>query len=462
MRSGLHMLILMLFLAVGFVSSMSAGDRANIRAMSMAGTSVASASGLDAVGVNPANLATYDRGNLAVSLLPIGIHVGSDFFDYGTYTQYFTGVATDSGRAGRYLTEQDKNAIIAGFANYVGRAVVDVEARLFGVSYCIKGLGGVAFTITDRVGAFADLPRDYVKFILNGNPIGSEYHFKDTKVQTSWIREYALTVGGKVPAAFLDDLNVGAAAKLVHGFGYYEIQRFNTSLLTDDHATLTGSVDFLSRSAGVDPTSVRRIGTYELFPDVAGKGFGIDVGVRGNANRFLSFGLSISDIGSINWRRNTTSKSADTTIVVDDPLNDSQRRTIENVVKGTTTPIGRFTTSLPTTFRMGVALQVDKLSAEDSSPSVLVELDYTQAFVETPYSTKNPRVSLGAEYRPIPWVVIRSGASFGGADYMGLALGAGVNTRYVDFEIGSGNVTWLLSPNSFSQGSVAVGTRIRL
>lgn len=439
-----------------------AGERSNIRGMGMARTFVASSTGLDAVGINPANLAVSDSSTVTFGLLPLGVHVGSDFLDYHLYTTYFTGVQTDSGRVGRYLTEQDKQIILNSFTDPVARTTGELETRLIGITYRIEGFGAGAFTVTDHVGAFANVPRDYVEFLLNGNPIGSSYHFNDTKVQASWTREYALSMGGNLRIRFLKSVAAGAAVKLVHGFGYYEVQRFNTSLVTDLHATLTGSVDFLSRRAGIDPTEARFLDTYKLFPAVAGKGLGFDLGIRGEVNEFLSAGVSITDIGSIAWNVGTEEKFADTTLVVDDPLNEAQRSRIEDAVKGKARSTGRFSTSLPTTLRMGVALQVDELPGMDGMPGeLLLELDYNQSLVETPFSSTSPRVSLGAEYRPVSWLPLRSGVSFGGTDHMNLALGVGVSLSVFEFELASENVTWLFVPNSFSQGSVAVGTRFR-
>ena len=167
-------------------------------------------------------------------------------------------------------------------------------------------------------------------------------------------------------------------------------------------------------------------------------------------------------MGSLRWTKNAEEKYADTTLVIDDPLNEEQRAAVERAVKGRSRETGAFSTSLPTTVRFGVALEIHKLpEMEDMPGELLVELDYNQSIKETAYSTKTPRVSLGVEYKPIPWLPLRSGVSFGGTDHMNLALGFGVNLGVFDFELASENVTWLLVPKSFSQGSVAIGTRFR-
>jgi hypothetical protein len=273
-----------------------------------------------------------------------------------------------------------------------------------------------------------------------------------------------LTVGINIPPPrFLESLAGGVAVKLVHGYGYFEVVRFHTSLHTDHQATLTGQVDFLSRQSGPDPTQARFINRYKLFPEVAGRGVGFDVGSWGRVNDYLMLGLSATDIGKVKWRKNIVIKQADTTLVVDDPLNEQQRSSIERALRGTTQDGSPFTTQLPTAVRLGAAVEIHHLPQMKGMPGeMLIELNYNQFLEETPFSTTIPRVSIGIEYKPIEWIPIRSGMSFGGTDHLNLALGVGLHFSMFEFELASENVTWLLAPRSFSRGSLAVGARFKL
>ena len=440
-----------------------AGERANIRGMAMARTFVATSRGIDAVGINPANLALPDSGTVTVSIIPFGAHAGSDFLDYDLYTSYFTGIETDSGRVARYMNESDKRRVLEAFEDATGRVSADVEATVVGISYRLGRTGALALTVKEQIYAFADLPRDYVEFIFNGNPTGTKYEFGGTEARVSWTREFALSFGANIPGvSFLPSFAVGLGAKLLKGYGFYEIQRFDTSLKTSVNATLTGVIDFLSRSAGEDPTRNRSLNAYSFFPQPAGTGYGLDLGIAGAFNDYLSFGISVTDIGTINWTKDTRETYADTTIVVDDPLQELQRDAIEDIVKGRKRSVESFSTPLPTSFRVGFALVVNNLPTFEKMPGeLLVGLDYNQGFEETAITTTNPRVSLGVEYKPLPWLPLRSGFSFGGTDGVNLALGFGINAGVFDFELASENITWLFAPRSFSHGSVAAGMRLR-
>jgi hypothetical protein len=439
-------------------------ERANIRGMGMARTFVATSRGLDAVGINPANLALPDSGTVSVNILPFGIHVGSDVLDYELYTSYFTGVQTENGRVARYLTESDKQRLLSAFGDGLSRTTLDVDAQLLGVSYRLEGVGAFSFTVSDHLSAFLKIPRAYAEFLVNGNPPGSTYDFSATDAKASWTREYALSFGTAIPdVSFLRYLAAGAAMKIVQGYGYYEVQHFNTSLVTADNGALTGAIDFLARGAGDDPTPHNIVEQLSGFSKSAGTGYGFDIGIAGAVNTFLSFGMSVTDIGWMRWYSNTQQWSADSTIVVDDPLNNDQRNAIEHAVKGQKRSVEPFTVSLPTTLRLGVSFAVHKMPGATTMPGeLLVALDYNQGFQEIPGSTTSPRVSLGVEYKPVHWLPLRSGVSFGGTDHINVALGIGVDLGVFDLDLASENVNWLFAPKSFSHGSIAGGMRIRL
>ena len=444
------------------------GERSNVRGIGMARTFVVGSRGLDAVAINPANLAYPADGAVTFSFLPLGplgLHVGTDFLDYGLYTTYFTGVETDTGNVARYLTPPDKQRILDAFSGSGGKLTADVEALLFGITVRIGSLGAAAFTVTEQAGGYVNIPRDYAAFLFNGNPPGTTYDFGATDVKASWTRTYALSYGGVIrQPGFLKSLAAGGAIKLIHGFGYADVQRFNTVLSTAANGVLSGSVHLLSRAAGADfLEGGDHSPGYQPFPKPAGSGYAVDLGVAGAVNDYLSFGLSVTDVGAMRWNANVQKTSVDTLMVVDDPLVLSNRDGIERTLKGRKGTADPFYSNLPTQLRMGVAVQVDKLPAFDHFPgTMLAELDYNQGFQNTPGSTRIPRVSLGVEYLPLGWLPLRTGVSFGGIDHFNLAFGFGLSLGVFEFGLASENVSWLFEPTTFSQASISMGMRWRI
>jgi hypothetical protein len=165
----------------------------------------------------------------------------------------------------------------------------------------------------------------------------------------------------------------------------------------------------------------------------------------------------------VNWSKELEEMRADSTLVVDSPLDADQRDAVEDAVKGRRNPGTPFTTSLPATLRVGVALAVHELPAFGAMPGeLLVGLDYNQGLTELPGTTMTPRVSVGLEYKPQGWVMVRSGVSVGGMDNFNVALGLGIHVGPFGFDIASENTGWLFAPKSFSHGSLAVGMQIAL
>ncbi len=439
-----------------------AGERTSIQGIGMGRTSVASGLGIDAVGINPANLARPLDGMVSIALSPVAVSLGSDFLSYDLYTRYFTGVATDSGRIGHSLTDFDKREILNAFPGSEGHAVADVEARPLGIAVSLGDLGTVALTMTDRVAAVVTIPSSYVEFLFYGNPPGSAYDFSQSSGVGFWTREYALSYGMNLPSpVFLRSLSAGASLKLVSGFGYYELEHFKSTLTTSSYGVLDGTIDLLARGAGLDPSgnSSTRVSP---FPDAAGRGFGLDLGVAGELTDFLRFGLSVTDIGSMTWDANVRQTRATGNIHLDNPLDPAQRDSVENAMKGTTEQGSAFSTTLPTTLRLGVAVELHKVRGLKKliKGELLVAADYNQGLAGTFGSSTNPRLSLGMEYKPWSFFPLRAGVSFGGIEAgVNVALGVGFHFGVFDLDLASENVEWIFSPSTTAHGSMAMGMR---
>ena len=117
-------LIIAVVLGVVIANTSNAGnDLFSGRTVGMARTFTASSRGLDAIGLNPANLALDDRGsNVTFEVAPIGLVAGSDFLNYKIYQDDFTGVDSLGAngkptgvRVGKFLSQSDKDEILGLF-----------------------------------------------------------------------------------------------------------------------------------------------------------------------------------------------------------------------------------------------------------------------------------------------------------------------------------------------------------
>ncbi|MGD0337560.1 MAG: DUF5723 family protein [Bacteroidota bacterium] len=436
---------------------------ANARSMGMARASMVSARGIDAIGLNPANLGLADRSPFSVSIFPLGVHIGTNFITYERYKAYFTGTQTDSGKVGRYLSESDKEDILNYFPEGMGKMASGGAITLFAMTYIDENLGGFAFTVNERFGASASIPRDYLRLLLYGNPLGSTYDFSGTEANGEWLREYAISYGRQLPS-FLQHttISVGVSLKLLHGFAFGSVDEFSAMVTTDPNSALTGTAKYRGRSATIDAINDTTHSGFVLFPAPAGTGFGFDLGATAHIGQAFWFGMSVIDVGSMTWTRNTREYRGDTSVTITDLTTQAKRDSITDTFKSKEYPVESFNTSLPSVLRCGVAVDVQQLPFMKAMPGqMVVELDYIQGLNSFVGNTTSPRFALGVDYHLLRWLPIRTGFAFGGSERVHWGLGSGVNLDGFDFEIGTEDIIAILAPSVMSTASLAIGMRLR-
>jgi len=435
------------------------GENQNVRGVGMGKTYAAVSYGLDAAGLNPANLSLGPDHFLSIGVSPAAFHAGGDVFSYDVYTNFFSGVESSTGLEGRYLADVEKDVIMSRFNGQdFGESFADFGARLLGVSIGLPQTGILAFTVTDYAGAALRFPKDLAGFVLYGNPLGSVYDFNDTDLSAEWIRAYTVSFGAKIPGvAFFDWLAIGGGVKLIHGYAYYEILRSDSHLETSEYGVLTGDVDFLARAA--ESSTLKATG-FDFFPVPAGHGFGFDVGFSGGLTSDLSFGMSLTDVGSVTWGGNTEEIYSDTSLVIDNPLDPDQQKAILNAVSGESRrAIEPFSTRLPTKVRIGLALQTRNLFFLED---LVLGFDCVKALHEGPGASTDPRFSFGAEYGLLPFLPLRAGIATGGAEETAVAAGFGLHAGPLGIDVATDNVAWIFAPSTASYGSFSVGASLRL
>ena len=434
------------------------GDQTNIRGLGMARAATASSRGLDAVGINPANLALPDDAGVEFSLVPVGVGLGSDFLTYGLYNKFFTGVDSPTGRVARNLSAADKQELLDAFPGGIGRLAGGAEVRPFGLAIRVGSFATFALTATDRISASAAIPSAYAKFLLDGVTPSSSYDFSGAGGSASWIREYALSAGFSLPPLrFCNSWGAGISVKVVHGFAYASLDRDNTWLAAGSDGVLDASIDLAGVTSHADFA-------HSPFPAPAGTGLGLDIGVTAEVNGLLRAALSVTDIGSIAWTRGVQSITGAGAMHLDNPMDSAQRDSLEHAVTGTTGHGSPFTTSLPTMLRAGVQVDVERIPwvGRFMVGELTAACDYTQPLAGAPGYGMTGRVAAGLEFRPWHFLPLRTGVGFGGPDHFDFALGFGLRLWVLQLDVASDNIGWLLSHDSFSRGSLGLALTLKM
>lgn len=460
-------------------SSALGGDRSSIRGMGMGRTFNASSRSVDALGINPANLELDDVLPLTILPFQFGMRVSSEFLSYDLYQNYFTGVPDPSkpgSRIKRHLTTADENTLLSGFPDVGSFIRSDVEAQLAGLSVRLGKLGAIGFAVTEHFGTNMAMSKDYFRMAVMGlDSTGSNYNLSGTNLAAWWWREYNISYANRFPVdlPFLSDLYFGVGYKILRGYALLETEKYNSSFGTTinptdaangyPYPTLKGNFDFLTRRAGADFLDSSKHADFSPFADPAGKGNAFDFGLSGELMSGLRVAVSVTDMGSITWDKNTKEAAGAGQISINDPLSQTGQDSLKNAIAGKERAVGSFSTSLPTTLRLGATFQSEKLPFLNWLPGrMLLALDYNQGLNESMGNTKKPRLSAGMEYRLIPLIPLRTGISMGGGDNFRWAIGFGLDLYALSWDLSTENFGMLFSPKSFNMFSIATGLRVRL
>lgn len=477
---------LKIFIFIFIFQNISFGnERTSARGIGMARTFVVTSRGVDALGINPANLSYLDRGSYTtMSLLPIGVRIGSDFINLKVYNDYFTGdpdsLDKDGNRIiGRRLDANDKDGIFNLFPSGIAHTQYDFDAMLLGFT-SIGGNYAIGFSVTERFSAGLDLPEGYLKILLNGfEEKGSEHTLNNTNYGVRWMREYnysfAYHFAKNVSLWKFRDISVGISYKPVQGFYYAGTDHYNGSLQNKiyynkdsvnwiDSIQIIGNIDYAQFQSSIPIDSISQF----LFKP-AGKGTGFDIGVSAKIISGWQFGMSITDIGSILWSKSPKYSYGKGNFTISDLGKAGQLDSLKNNFKGKTIDTTSFKRNLPTIIHLGAAIQLDEspyVNRKTFAGKLLLEGNIHIGLNDEPGNTTLPRFSVGAEYvipsRWVDWLRIRSGMMFGGRELFSWSLGIGIVNPVFDFDIGTESIALIITPNSFRNGSVSMGLKIRM
>ncbi len=433
--------------------------------MAMGKSSVITSRGVYSINANPANLALKQNHTFEIStVLPVpnGVFlVGNEFITFEDFNYYFGGEADEYGNlVGREISEADKDKLINSM-NDGSDHFASSSLNIFSITYDLPNSpGALGFSINEFAAEHGTVPQDLVDFVLNGNEIGKKYSLDVLQFRSLYMREYSLSYGTTIKgflSSLFENFSAGLTVKLVHGFGYSNIEKANISLETLDDYSISLISDFVAKVA-VSPDyniewdflDVPRKTSWTPFPSPAGTGFGFDMGFTGIINDKWRIALALSDVGSISWKNETVQYVSNGEYTITDITDE----TLTDTLKALLEPQGSFTdgfsTSLPSVLRMGVGFNTERLN---------VALGYEQGLNNEPSNTTSPRFSLGAEFYAFEFLPLRTGFSVGGIAQFTWSLGFGLDFGLLEINVSTSDIISLLQGNGSQKRVFAFGSR---
>lgn len=466
-------------LSVSFIlinAQAGSSGSAGARETAMGGTANAGSRSIGSIGFNPANLALKNFNTVEFStILPLpelSVYTGSDIFSIKDYNYYFGGtdeLTADGKRKARVLTDDDKNNLI----NLFGEGdLINSEASvnlLTAAYFGSQNIGVAAFGIKDRFAASGSVDKDIVSFMLKGNKDFPEYQFDNNKMNSVYFREYSFTFAKnltKLVEHIMTGLYAGVSIKFIKGFAYAELMHNNVSVKTLQTGELSVEGKILTRSALSPSLGVNykfdnrgRESDFNLFPEAAGSGVGIDLGVTAELNRSTTVSLAITDIGSVKWDKETVEYKMEGQKVIEDFTQKDNLDSLKRIFDFNGNYINGFSTSLPTTLRAGFAIRIDNIRNIGIFNKLLFVVDYSQGFNNQASNSTTPRVSAGVEYAPWYWLNLRSGFSLGGKYGFRWSAGFGFEFARLNLDFTASDFNHLVNGNSARKVGINLGSK---
>lgn len=470
-------LLIKIFIALLFTMEVFAQGGGSValsdaRSVALGKTYTISSRGINAFGINPANLAIEtDRTVELKTVFPIpnlSYIIGNDFFSIEDYNYFFSGEVNAAGETtGKTLTDTEKQEFKDLFTN--GSALyTEVNVPIFAVVVNAgEKIGSIGFSMADKMAFKVDIPTSLFDIFLDGFQKGQTYSLDDLDIQSWYIREYSLSYARTLPQIFpklADEINVGLSLKLVQGLAYAGIEQLNTNIQVDEVGNaITVNSDIIANTAfspsfglkyDFEPDSLEKDSNPGFFNDPAGTGFGFDLGISAKINDQLSVGFAITDIGSITWDTEAAEySSATTSYTLNDLTEKAKTDSLVDAILGEGAAVESFSTGLPTTLRLGAMYQFTYKFP------MMVALDYNQGFNNLPGNSSQPRFSLGYEVYPLSWLPVRTGFSVGGRAGFGWGFGFGFNTSILEVNFATSSMNSFVAGNSAKIIGFALGSR---
>jgi hypothetical protein len=418
--------------------------------------------GIDALSVNPANLSLDTSYHWSFTVIPnIHANIENNIFNFGIYEKYFSGIKkVDGSESARYLTNEDKEALLNLFpSDDRGEFFTNMDVNIFSITANYKEISGsLAFSIREKFIANSTIPKDALRLLLFGNPLNSQYSFNTFESFFLWLREFSLTYSRLLYKNKEMKIAGGINLKYLNGYAFGKIDKFNSTFSTYDTA-LISKINMHSMLSYSDFLAGK--GKYSILGNTAGYGFALDLGFAFLIEEAYAFGLSMTNLGYLEWKKNVQEINIDTIAVITDVTNKDQTAELKNLIDNHKSNVNFGRLSLPFGFHLGMAISIHNLKSFKRNtliPIILTSDFHCMVYPDLSWKTY-ALYSLGIEVKPISWLPLRTGFSIGSFPFA-LSFGFGVNTNNFEFDIGIGNIMFFTK--NAKKISFGLGTLLKL
>lgn len=352
-----------------------------------------------AIGINPANLGLNDNNRISLGLGYAAFEIQSRALDFKQMENNIKH-PTDS------LTAAQKQNYAKLFTTDGG---LNLSANLnwFGLSIFMGRLGGIAFSMRDRINMHLTANQNLSDLIFEGtnanlfsNPNykneNVSYILNGTSLNISHTREFNVAYGVKV-------FEIPNFLTLSAGIGYRYILGITYVNITADQQNLNAVTCFNASDYDFNTNNFKSI--YQNLTTSGGTGSAYDLGATALLLKRFKVGASICDIGSITWNKNSLQginikmkpidslqKILQTGQHSINVFNPASMLVSQNGLLSFT-DINSFKTNFQSKFRLGVGMKVARFL--ELGADVMVPLNNVPGYTNTKFYSIGGELNLG-------------------------------------------------------------------
>jgi hypothetical protein len=336
-----------------------------------------------------------------MELLSFGVLVGNNTLSRNDYQRLLTGDnefwdATDK----EEILSEVPGSALRGYmsGNFTG---VALSVNRFALNIYAAGASRIA------------VPKEFLRLALYGNELNKEYSFDDTEGEAWGAMSFDFSLGKSLPWELFDQFAVGATFRYMYGLGY-------------------AGIDEADGGVTVTETGATGYGYFEFGYGTKGDGVGLDIAASALWNEQWEFGITLGNlVSTMKWDLDSTNVygfditngEVDIDSLDDEEYLDRLFDQVDTTYTGTSA-----NSRLPFYIQLNAAYQVnEKLTAI---------AEFQQGFSRGPGVSTIPRLSVAGEYRPLPWLPLRSGMAVGGSFTFEWGAGFGLDFHAYQFDFG--------------------------
>jgi hypothetical protein len=409
------------------------------RQLALGNTYASNSRGLYAAGKNPSLLAYQVTDRKLEILFPnlsmrqYNVNKVSNLID-----DYFSRNKVD------IITGIDGSLLQNAFANG-GKLYLGLQIGFLGVSFSPnEKIGSFSFVMKDFINGYLQLPKALVNYVNSDNSSQQVVYFKDFNFQTTWMRTYELSYGRSL---FIDRIEgiqalyAGVGIKYYQGFIYENISFSAGSAFDDENGVLVGSYTASDRKALSDDINTdnlfngEQVITNVPFMDPVGQGLGFDIGLALQSDRGLNLGVSLTDLGFINWSGKTKHTVVTGVIRIDSTLTIDDIDSLASLITVEKETENQFQTQPTTAFHMGISFQLEKF-VRNFPGKMGLTLEMHEGLIKDLVNPEYPRLAAGLDWKPGKWwPVLLTGITTSLNEGFTWSLGIGYELNFMELYV---------------------------